>query len=122
MFVLTQQERRFLRCQIGTLENGRGKYSKYASYVFTQEGVSMLSSVLNSKQAIRVNIQIMRAFVRMKELMTGNEELRRKLKSLERKFDKKFLVVFNAIRLLLDGPRKRVKVRGFGMNRAPLRA
>jgi hypothetical protein len=85
----------------------------YRPYAFTEQGIAMLSSVLRSQRAIHVNIQIMRAFVRLKELMAGNEELRRKIKLLERKFNKKFSVVFEAIHLLLDGPAKKVKVKGF---------
>ena len=86
----------------------------FRPYAFTEQGVAMLSSVLKSKRAALVNIQIMRAFVRLKELMAGNEALGRKIRKLERKFDRKYAVVFEAIELLLDAPEKPVKVKGFG--------
>jgi hypothetical protein len=116
MFALNRDEYNSLRCQIGTLESRRGRHSKYSPYVFTQEGVAMLSSVLNSPRAIQVNIQIMRAFVRLREWMAGNEKLKRRINSLELKFNNKFSIVFKAIRLLLDGPKRKVHVRGFSGN------
>ncbi len=73
----------------------------------------MLSSVLNSERAIHVNIQIMRAFTKIREWLANHRDLQEKIKKLERKFDKKFAVVFRAIQLLLDGPQKPVHVRGF---------
>lgn len=113
MFELSRVEYNSLRCQIGTLENGRGQYSKYVPFAFTEQGVAMLSSVLNSKSAIQVNIQIMRAFIRIREILFSYKELERKILIVERKHDKKFVVVFDALRSLLDGPEKKFRVKGF---------
>jgi|SRR5882724_3846012 len=99
MFVLTKEEYRSLRCQIGTLE--KGQHAKYLPYVFTQEGIAMLSSVLQSERAAQVNIAIMRAFVRLRELLATHKDLARKLDDLEKKYDAKFQAVFNAIRQLM---------------------
>lgn len=74
----------------------------------------MQSSVLNSKRAIQVNIYIMRAFVKIREFLTAHHDFRKEIKRLERKFDKKFVVVFQAIQLLLDGPQKPIRIKGFG--------
>ena len=82
MFDLTYKEHNSLRCQFGTLE-GKGKHSKYLSMAFTEQGVAMLSSVLNSKRAIDVNIAIMRAFVKMREIMSANKEFAERLKTIE---------------------------------------
>jgi len=73
-------------------------------YVFTQEGVAMLSSVLRSKRAIAVNVEIMRAFVRLRQLLASHTALARKLESLEKRYDKQFKVVFDAIRQLMAPP------------------
>jgi hypothetical protein len=75
-------------------------------YVFTQEGVAMLSSVLNSERAIQVNIQIMRAFTQLCRMVLTNHELKRKIEEMERKYDKQFSVVFEAIKQLLAPERK----------------
>jgi len=72
--------------------------------VFTQEGVAMLSSVLNSERAIMVNIQIMRAFVQLRRILLTNRDLKRKIEEMEKKYDKQFLIVFKAIKELLDAP------------------
>ena len=81
-------------------------------YVFTQEGVAMLSSVLNSERAVKVNIQIMRAFVQLRRMLLTNADLRRKIEDMERKYDKQFAVVFEAIRQLLIPP-KQIRAIGF---------
>jgi ORF6N domain len=73
-------------------------------FAFTEQGVAMLSSVLNSPRAIQVNIEIMRAFVRLRQLLASNADLARKLKALERKYDRKFKIVFDAIRELMASP------------------
>ena len=73
-------------------------------FAFTEQGVAMLSSVLHSSRAVRVNIEIMRAFVRLRQLLSSNAELARKLAALERKYDRKFRVVFEAIRQLMAEP------------------
>ena len=108
MFQINRLEYNFLRSQFGTLEKGKGKYSKYLPYVFTEQGVAMLSSVLNSKRAIEVNVSIMRTFVRMRSLVYSNIELKEKLKELERitnsrfkENDKKIKLIFEAIKSLI---------------------
>ncbi len=73
-------------------------------YVFTEQGVSMLSSILKSKRAVRVNIEIMRAFVRLRQILTSNKGLARKLEELEKKYDHQFKVVFDAIKQLMAQP------------------
>lgn len=80
------------------------KHSPQPPYAFTEQGVSMLSSVLRSERAILVNVQIMRAFVRIRELLATHKELARKLEELEKKYDAQFKVVFDAIRALMDRP------------------
>jgi hypothetical protein len=118
-FQLTIEEARRLRSQIVTLESavseaGRGRHRKYQPWAFTEQGVAMLSSVLRSQRAILVNIEIMRAFVRLRQMLDSNAELRRKVDELEARYDSQFKVVFDAIRALMappDGPRKRVGFR-----------
>jgi len=103
-----------LRSQIATssLEYGGRRYLPYA---FTERGVAMLSSVLNSERAIQVNIEIMRAFVRLREILSSNKELSRKLDQLEKRYDHQFKIVFDAIRELMAPPAapKKKKI-GFG--------
>ncbi|MFH0763115.1 MAG: ORF6N domain-containing protein [Candidatus Omnitrophota bacterium] len=110
---LTRKEyQEILRCQIGTLEIGR--YSKYLPYAFTEQGVAMLSSVLNSKKAILVNIQIMRAFTQLRRMLLTNRDLKRKIEQMEAKYDKQFAIVFQAIKQLLElPPVKEKKIIGF---------
>src|ERR687884_178554 len=95
MFQLTTDESDFLRCQIGISKRGRGG-RRFLPYVFTEQGVAMLSSVLNSERAILVNIEIMRAFVKLRQLLASNVELSRRLDELESKYDRQFRVVFDA--------------------------
>jgi phage regulator Rha-like protein len=113
MFQLNERESFALRSQIVTLESGRGRYSKYAPYVFTEQGVAMLSSVLNSERAIQVNIQIMRTFTKVREMLAGNKELREKIEKLERKYDYQFKEVFQAIKVLLAVEEKPKNKIGF---------
>ena len=97
-----------LRSQIVTSSSWGGR--RYAPYVFTEQGVAMLSSVLRSPRAIRVNIEIMRTFVQLRRMLISNTELARKLAALERKYDAQFKVVFEAIRELMvpdEPPKKR---------------
>ncbi len=116
-FQLTEQEVRVLRSQIVTLDEagdppqGRGRHAKYVPYAFTEQGVAMLSSVLKSKQAVRVNVEIMRAFVRLRELIGQNQELARRIDALESKYDRQFKVVFDAIRELMAPPQPAPKRR-----------
>ena len=101
MFQLTKEEFKILRSQFVTSSWGGRRYKPY---VFTEQGVSMLSSVLKSKRAIRVNIEIMRAFVRLRQLLATHADLARKLEQLEKKYDAQFRVVFDAIRQLMTPP------------------
>ena len=104
MFQLTAEETERLRRQSGTLNKGRGQHRKYLPYAFTEHGVAMLSSVLRSKRAIRANIEIMRAFVQLRQLLASHADLARKLAALEKKYDAQFKVVFDAIRDLMSPP------------------
>jgi hypothetical protein len=81
----------------------------FLPYVFTQEGVAMLSSVLRSKRAIQVNVALMRAFVRLREMLSSHKDLARKLADLEKKYDQQFLVVFKAIQALMAPPQQAEK-------------
>ena len=106
MFRLTKQEAEALRLQFATSNIGRGG-RRYLPYVFTEQGVAMLSSVLNSEQAIEVNIAIMRAFVRLRQMLETNEELNRKFAAVIRKLsthDKYFRVVFDELKKLTEEP------------------
>lgn len=113
MFQLTVEEEEVLRCQIGTLKAGRGKHRKFLPYVFTEQGVAMLSSVLRSKRAVLVNVAVVRAFVRLREMLSSNAELARKLAILEGKYDRQFRVVFDAIRQLMSPPTTAGRPIGF---------
>jgi len=99
MFQLTLQEVRNLKSQIVT--SSWGGIRRAPPYAFTEQGVAMLSSVLRSKRAVQVNIEIMRAFVRLRQILSSHKDLARKLKELERKYDAQFKVVFDAIRQLM---------------------
>jgi len=99
MFQLQKEEYESLRSHFGTLK--RGEHAKYFPYAFTEQGVAMLSSVLNSDRAIEVNIQIMRAFVKLREMLSTHKDLARKLADMEKKYDTQFKVVFDAIRQLM---------------------
>jgi len=102
MLQLTKEEADSLRFQIGMSKTeGRGG-RRYLPYAFTEQGVAMLSSVLNSKRAVQVNIAIMRVFVKLREMIASNKELAKKLDNLEKKYDTQFKVVFDAIRPIDD--------------------
>ena len=108
MFQLTWEEAENPRSQIVTLKPGEN--IKYRPYAFTEQGVAMLSSVLRSERAVRVNVEIMRAFVHLRQMLSSNADLARKLAALEKKYDAQFKVVFDAIRELMappELPRKR---------------
>jgi len=113
MFQLNIEEAALLRSQIVILKKGRGQHSKYPSYVFTEQGVAMLSSVLRSQQAIQVNIEIMRAFIRLRQMLASHAELARKLDALEKKYDAQFSDVFEAIRRLMIPPEPKKRRLGF---------
>jgi ORF6N domain len=112
MFQLTAEKIAPLRSQIATSNKGRGG-RRYAPYAFTEQGVAMLSTVLNSERAIPVNIEIMRAFVRLRQILASNAELARKMDALERKYDAQFKVVFDAIRQLMTPPEPNKRKIGF---------
>ena len=107
MFQLNNQEVVRLRSQFVTSKPGRGG-RRYLPYVFTEQGVAMLSSVLKSDRAIKVNIAIMRAFVNLRMMLASNAQLSRKLRSLEKKYDEQFKVVFEAIYKLMEQPKKQI--------------
>ena len=111
MFQLNLQEVRNSRSQIVTLKQGQNV--KYRPYAFTEHGILMLSSVLKSERAVQVNIEIMRAFVRLRELIASNKDLAKRLDELEQKYDSQFKVVFDAIRRLMapDPPKPRIGFR-----------
>jgi hypothetical protein len=101
-FQLSREEWDVLRCQFGTSDGRGGR--RYAPYVFTEQGVAMLSSVLNSDRSIEVNVEIMRAFVKLRQLLSTHKDLSKKLAELEKKYDHQFAVVFDAIRKLMETP------------------
>ncbi len=111
MFQLSKNEYDSLRFQFGILK--KGQHSKYLPQVFTQDGVAMLSSVLNSQKAIQVNIQIMRTFTKLREMMLSHKDLQKKIESMESKYDYQFKIVFDAIKQLLEPPEKPRKRIGY---------
>lgn len=117
MFQMNMKEAEIWKYQIGTPNRdessrsqivtlNRGQNIKYAPYVFTEQGVAMLSSVLNSKRAIQVNIQIMRTFTKLREMLATNKELREKIEKLEKRYDSQFEAVFQAIKRLISDKSK----------------
>ena len=112
MFQLTNSELKNLMCQFGTSSWGGTRKLPCA---FTEQGVAMLSGVLHSKRAVQVNIQIMRTFIQLKRMLLTNPGLRRKIEEMEKKYDKQFAIVFQAIRQLLEPPPvKEKRIIGFG--------
>jgi hypothetical protein len=107
-----------LRSQIGISSSGWGG-RRYPPYAFTEQGVAMLSSVLHSKRAIQVNIQIMDTFVRLRQMLASNKDLARRLDELEKKYDKQFKIVFDAIRELMKPPEPKKRPIGFLADRNP---
>ena len=107
MFELTEQEWNSLRTHFASLKKlRRGKHPKYLPYAFTEQGVAMLSGILNSPRAVQTNIAIMRTFVALRKWMQSNAELAAKIKQLESKYDEQFKVVFDAIRQLIKEERE----------------
>jgi len=113
MFQLTKEKSAVLRSQIVTLKPGRGQHRKYLPYAFTEQGVAMLSSVLKSERAIQVNVQIIRAFVRLREMLATHKDLAQKLEALEKKYDAQFKIVFDVIRQLMADSEPKDKKIGF---------
>jgi len=111
MFELNDREVENLRYQSGASRWGGRRYRPYA---FTEQGVAMLSSVLHSSRAVRANIEIMRAFVRLRAMLASHEDLARKLAALEKKYDVQFKAVFEAIRQLMTPPEPSRRPIGFG--------
>lgn len=111
MFQLTAEEFTVLRRQSGTSSAWGGR--RYLPYAFTEQGVAMLSSVLRSPRAVQVNIEIMRAFVRIRQMLQSNAELAKRLAALEQKYDGQFRVVFDALRGLMTPPSQPRKPIGF---------
>lgn len=111
MFQLTSQEFEILRCQFGISSSWGGR--RHPPYAFTEQGVAMLSSVLRSKRAAQVNVEIMRAFVRLRRILAENAGLAQRLDELEKKYDVQFKVVFDAIRSLMQPPEPKKKRIGF---------
>ncbi len=111
MFQLTEEEFSNLKSQI--VISSWGGLRRAMPYAFTEQGVAMLSSVLRSKRAISVNIEIMRAFVRLRRMLASHAKLARKLDALEKKYDAQFKVVFDAIRQLMTPPVPKRRPIGF---------
>jgi phage regulator Rha-like protein len=110
MFQLTKSEFGSLRSQIVTSSWGGRRYPPYA---FTEQGVAMLSSVLHSKRAVAVNIAIMRTFVKLREILATNAVLRRKIESMERKYEEQFKLVFNVLSKMVMADSKPKSQIGF---------
>jgi len=111
MFQLSKEEFDNLRFHFGTSSYWGGR--RYRPYTFTEQGVAMLSSVLRSQRAIQVNIEIMRAFIRLRQMLASHVELARKLDALEKKYDAQFKQVFEAIRQLMAPPEPKRRPIGF---------
>lgn len=111
MFQLNYQEVVNLRCQIGTSSDWGGQ--RYLPHAFTEYGVAMCSSILRSKRAIWVNIEIMRTFGRLRQILATHKDLAHKLEELEKRYDSQFKVVFDAIRQLMSSPQTKPKRIGF---------
>jgi phage regulator Rha-like protein len=111
MFQLSKEEFDNLRFHFGTSSDWGGR--RYPPYAFTEQGVAMLSSVLHSQRAIQVNIEIVRAFIRLRQMLASHVELARKLDALEKKYDAQFKQVFEAIRQLMAPPEPKRRPIGF---------
>lgn len=109
MFELTRDEYNALRSQIASLEKGKGKYSKFNPFAFTEQGVAMLASILNSPKAIQVNIYIVRAFVFIRQYALTHKDLTEKLATLETKYNKQFKDIYEALDYLITKDKKEIK-------------
>ncbi len=131
MFQLTMEEAQELKAYFSTSERGTGSRFQFGTsnirenkrggrqtlpFVFTEQGVAMPSGVLRSKRAVQVNVEIMRAFVKLRQLLSENKELTRRLNDLEKKYDAQFKIVFDAIRELMKPPEKPKPPMGFHAN------
>ncbi len=115
MFQLTKEEAQASRYQFGTLK--RGQNIKYLPYAFTEQGVAMLSSVLNSERAVQVNIQIIRTFTKLREILSENKQLAEKIEGMESKYDKQISIIFEALRSLMIEEAKPKKKIGFNVSK-----
>jgi hypothetical protein len=116
MFQLSAEQVRSLKCQVGISKPGRGGRRRSRPFVFTEQGIAMLSSVLNSERAVRVNIAIMRAFVKLRQMLETNRELAQKFSELEQrvgKHDQEIVAILEAIRQLMRPPEKSRREIGF---------
>ncbi|MGD2279218.1 MAG: ORF6N domain-containing protein [Candidatus Omnitrophota bacterium] len=111
MFQLSKREFEDWRCQFGTSNSADKMGLRYPPYVFTEPGVAMLSSVLDSKRAIQVNIQIIRTFIKLREILLTHDEIKRKIEAMEKKYDGQFQIVFQAIKKLMEPPPEKPKRR-----------
>ena len=112
MFQLTEDEAERLRSQIVTSKPGRGG-RRYSPYVFTEHGIIMAASVLNSQRAIDASVYVVRAFVKLREMISTHKDLARKLNELEKKYDGQFQIVFEAIRQIIEVEEKPKRKIGF---------
>jgi len=109
MFEITREEYNFLRTRFASLEKGKGRYSKYLPYAFTEQGVAMLSTVLKSNKAIEVNIAVMRAFVFIRQYALTHKDLTEKLNELEKTYNKQFADVYEALNYLINKDKQEEK-------------
>jgi len=112
MFQLTAEEAESLRSQFATSNEGRGG-RRYLPYAFSEHGALMLANVLNSERAAQTSVMVVRAFVRLRQMLASNAELARKLEAMEKKYDRQFKVVFDAIRQLMSPPEPKRREIGF---------
>ncbi len=116
MFQLTDKEYESLRSQSATIKSGRGRHRKYAPYVFTEHGAIMAASVLNSPKAVEMSVLVVRAFVKLRHILTTHKQLATKLNELEGKVsghDQSIRAIFESIRQLMDEPVKKKRKIGF---------
>jgi len=113
MFQLSREEADSIRSQTVTLKTVRGKHWKYLPYVFTEHGAIMAASVLNSPRAIEASVYVVRAFVKMREVLATHKELVQRLDEMEGKYDRQFKVVFDAIRALMEPPKTTTRRIGY---------
>jgi hypothetical protein len=120
MFQLTAEESDSLRSQFATLKSGRGQHRKYLPYAFTEHGAIMAASILNSPRAIEMNVFVVRAFVKLRELLSSNRELARRFEQLEARLDKRLTehdvsiaAILSAIRELMNPPAPKRRAIGF---------
>lgn len=113
MFQLSSDEFESLRSHFATLKQGRGYHRKYLPYAFTEHGALMAASILNTPRAVEVSLYVVRAFVKLREMIASHKDLARRLDEMEKKYDAQFRVVFDAIRALVAEPEPKEKKIGF---------